>query len=199
MQTIFDHLSATAVGGTALVLLLFMWSQQSETAIDETRYHAAQEYQRVFAETFERDVLNLGTGVAVGAPMITTLDSTTFQFHGAINGTGTAREITYRRVLARTAADGTPLYRVERTVDGTPSGSSAPLVTRFAVTLLDSAGAATSAFTAARAVHLQVEQTVPFSTGGARPGRRPIERMLWETVYRPLNLRRTEHESYSTT
>lgn len=199
MQAILDHLAATAVGGTALVLLLFMWAQQGETSVDETRYHAAQEYQRVFAETVERDVLNLGTGVAIGDPMIATLDSTTFRFHGAINGTGAAREITYRRVRAGADAAGFPLYRVERLVDGTPSGSSAPLVTRFEVTLLDSTDVLTTAPTAARAVRVRIEQAVPFATGGGQAGRRPVERMLWETVYRPLNLRRNAHESYATT
>ena len=206
MTFLFDRMLAGLVGMTVLLILVALTTSRTATTYDATRYHAAKQMQRNLVEMLERDVLNLGTGVPVGSPMVLANEADRFAFRAAVNGSGVARLIEYRRIpVSGDPAGEDSLFRIERWVDGEITGGTSGLVTHFSVALQDSTGADVgSAFIDARRVAVRTELAVPLEGGASTVASSadasvPVRRMAWETVFEPSNLRRGGLDAYSVT
>lgn len=194
MQLIFDNLIALLVGTVVLVILLGLTTDWTTENRDRTRQHMTREQQRVLAEMFERDVLNIGANVPVGDPILVANTDSLFSFYGAVNGSGVARLIEYK-LKAEMQADSTTLYRIDRHIDGAYSGGTQAVLNWFEVKLLKpdpsdptkDVLATDPSFSDARKVKIRFQATLPYKSNNEDASLRVTN---WETIYQPSLLNR---------
>jgi hypothetical protein len=191
MQPLLDHLFATIAGGLLLLSVLLLQAERGEEVRDSTRYYSAKNFQTALADMLQRDLLNLGTNLPAGQPMITEIRSDRVTFYTAVNGTGNAVLVTYQEVAVGTTTNGDTVYEIRRYVNGRHTGTGL-LVTRFDLAFADENGVPVSIADAfnARIATVQVENLLPYEARDVN-GNMHIStphRNYWEISYTPPNL-----------
>jgi hypothetical protein len=195
MQLLLDHLFAVVAGAILLLSVLFLRNERSEEVRDSTRYYVAKNYQTTLADMVQRDLLNLGTDMPPGQPMIIGWNPDSVSFYSAINGVGGPQLITYRRRPTGTTLGGTQIYEIERFVGvglGRQYTGTGLLVSRFEIEFADEAGSPVPVADAdlARIATVRIENVLPFDAREAGGGLHLMtpHRNYWEATYRPPNL-----------
>jgi hypothetical protein len=158
MNVLLDHLAATIVGTTVLLVLAGIMALGQSDAVDQTQKETHRERARVLATVLENDLRNAGAGVPPSqAPLlVASSDSVSFRAKDGF-GDMPLRTITYRRVpdgTVRVGGTDVPMAAVERVVDGAVLQRYSGL-SEFAFELRDDAGAATTDLSAGRSVHVR--------------------------------------------
>lgn len=197
MQLLLDHLFAVVAGSILLLTVLFMRGERGQEVRDSTSYYAAKNYQTALVDMVQRDLLNLGTDMPLGQPMIVAANTDSVSFYSAVNGVGGARLITYRRRLTGRNINQDPVYAIDRYVGegtGRQHTGTGLLVSRFEIEFADDSGTPVSLADAhrARIATVRVENVLPFEALEADGGLHITtpHRNYWEGTYRPLNLAR---------
>lgn len=158
MQVLLDHLAATIVGTTVLLLLAGLMALGQSDAVQETLHETHRARARALVTVLENDLRNAGSGVPPSqAPLLAASDSAvSFRVKRGF-GDEPIQVVGYRRV-----ADGTvpvkgtdvPMFALERTVDGVVRQRYEG-VSEAVFELRDVAGAPTGDLAAGRSMHVR--------------------------------------------
>ncbi len=186
MQLWLDNVAAAIVLGVIAMMLLAVQSRTQQAVLEQSSFYTLRKQQVTLIETFERDLHNayrlddLGLG---GTDSV-------FDFRTTLSANH-ADSIRVRYRLRRTGeAAGVPLYtftRYERR-GGTyvAAGGSPPFVTELRLQAQNTEDQPTDALEDARQVLVSFEMMTPWRAVLDRVA--TIERVRWETTYRPLVL-----------
>ena len=183
MQLILDNLVSTAIVGTVGLLIVGVTLGRAEADRDSVRFYAHQQAQVPFTDMLERDLTDAGMMTPPGETPVQSITSSSVAFHGRSDGVSAVVE--YRRVPAG-VADGVPVFRVERRIDGTLAGSSSDTVSRFDLRPLAADGTPTAVPEDVRMIGVDMEWTLPFVEAGGAGARQAARRSAWSTVIRPI-------------
>lgn len=189
MPFLLDNLGAVAITGVVILILATIGLRRAETTRDGTRTYQYQRAQSELSNLIERDLTNAGIGTPSGSSPVQLITPTRLVFYGIVDPSGTVGLIEYRAVDGG-MAEGIPVLRVERLVDGAAAGGGFERLARFRLTPLDQAGDPVSPASPqdARAVHVDLEWVLwPVEQPGAA-SRQAVRRAAWSTTIRPLGL-----------
>ena len=187
MQLILDNLISTAIVGTLGLLIVGVTLGRAEADRDAVRFYAHQQAQVPFTNMVEQDLTDAGMMTPDGERPVQSITAASVSFYGRSNGVSAIIE--YRRVSAG-VADGVPVFRVERRVDGALAGSSSDAVSRFDVRPLAADGTPTAVPEDVRMIAVDMEWTLPLVEAGGAAARQAVRRSAWSTVIRPIGLDR---------
>lgn len=195
MQLLLDHLFVVVAGAILLLSVLLLQGERSEEVRDSTRYYSAKNYQTALVDMVQRDLLNLGTDIPLGQPMIVAIGVDSVSFYSAVNGVGGSKLITYRRRFTGQTINESPVYAIDRFVgegiSRTHTGTGL-LVSRFDIEFADESGTPVTLADAhrARIATVRIENVLPFEARESHGGLHLAtpHRNYWEGTYRPLNL-----------
>ncbi len=187
MQLWLDNVAASIVLAVLAMMLLSVESRTQQAMLEQSSFYAMRTQQLRFIETLERDLHNAyridDTGMA-GADSL-------FDFRTTLS-TNHADTVRVRYRLRRTGTSGAvPLYRMER-YERSPAGAyalrgaSPALVTTMRLEAQNEQAGAVADATEARQVMVSFELLTPWRAHLDRIA--TIERVRWETTYRPLVL-----------
>ena len=190
MQLLLDNLVATTVAGVVLFLLAAVSLDRAEGTRDATRFYAHQRVQTEFVRQLERDLVDAGAGVPVGATPVLAADADSVRFYGVVDTLGTPGTVAYSWRPGGTL-DGSPVWSVQRWSNGARSGGAVAVLSAFDVTFVSDGGVAVGPATLdqARAVRVETEWVLPHldeEPGAER--RQALRRSAYSTTVRPLGL-----------
>lgn len=187
MDVLVDHLSATVIGTTVLLVLLGIGLRMTETGTDQQVYETSQRMSQALAQQLEGDLLNVGYGLpASTAPIESWTDSTfTFRRRSGEALTDPILTVEYRRVTTdSTVVDGAPrpVYTVERYENGVYSGGSTALLSTFDIDVLGDSGTPPATLEDTRAI--RVRFVMSFGSGDNHTE----NSSRYSRTFRPANL-----------
>ncbi len=159
MHILLDNISATLIGG--MVMLIFVASQAigTDATINQTGYHAARAQVYAFGEQLQDDFENFGLGVSTGTNVIQSQTSNQISFWRQLDTSNpTLSTVTYTFVATDTVdvrGTSTPLFTIERSVNGVAEGGGPANMSAFALELRNSDGDAVANEADAFSVHLR--------------------------------------------
>lgn len=168
------------------MILLATQSRTQQAVLEQSSFYTLRKQQVALIETFERDLHNAYRLDDLG---LSGSDSV-FDFRTTLS-TNHADSIRVRYRLRRTGVSGSvPLYTLtryeRRGASYVAAGGSPPFVTDFSLQAQNSEDQSTNDLAEARQVRLSFEMMTPWRANLERVA--TIERVRWETTYRPLVL-----------
>ena len=158
MSVFLDHLAATLVGTTVVVVLAAIVLGGRSEAVQQARYDIHREQARMLSTILEDDLRNAGAGVPPSQSALVEASDGAISFRVKEGfGNSPVRTVRYQRVGTGTVAVGSssvPAYAIERTVDGDLRQRVEGL-TELAFELRDADGAPTADLARGRAVHVR--------------------------------------------
>lgn len=158
MHVLLDHLGATLVGTTVLLVLAAIMALGQSDAVNDTLQDAHQTRARALATVLENDLRNAGSGVPPSqAALLTASDSAVSFRVKAGFGDEALQTVAYRRVpdgTVRVGAADVAMVAVERVVDGTVRQRYGGL-SEAVFELRDSTGSPTAVLASGRAMHVR--------------------------------------------
>lgn len=144
MHVFTDHILATLIGISVVVIMLYTQFRTNETAIEELQYLGAKQQMLQMNEWIEDDMLNIGVGVTGGSADIAVWNDSTFSFRRKIESSdASASLVTYSRStvgsIAKTDSTYT-VYRMTRAVNGTVDGGTPENMSLVEFVMMDMAG-----------------------------------------------------------
>ena len=150
MHFLLDHLAATVIGATVLLMVLFVQHRSRAALTDSTAFYAMIRQQEAFGLILARDLQSAAELVSVAET------NGGFSFRGHIGDDPTSYMITYERERVR-ERDGLTYYRIKRLVDGQVDGGSGGSVTEWKIEGRDKFGQPVSDPAAAAQIYVRFE------------------------------------------
>ncbi|WP_457651834.1 hypothetical protein [Rhodocaloribacter sp.] len=167
MQILLDHITATMIGGTVLLILAVSQFRTSEAVVDQTSYYASKRQILEMTEMIEFDFKNIGLGVPAGTPVFNEVSENAVEFLMLLDPDDTALSVVrYVTVPTDTLElDGkeVPVYEVQRIVNGTVSGRSPARMSEFVIELRNVEGDPVGDPEDAETIHVRFSLIPPFS------------------------------------
>lgn len=158
MNVPFDHLSALVAGAVALLMLASVDQRGKTDSVRAVEYYTLSTQSASFGDDLLRDFESLSSPIS--------LDTTggVFAFRARLTPHDTTQHlVTYTRSVAE-VRDGTPLYRVSRSVDGAVAGGSPGLLSIWNVQAQTAAGAPAATPADVGQLHVVFEMVAPHAT-----------------------------------
>jgi hypothetical protein len=198
MQLLLDHLGATIIAGTVLLMVVTLQLRAQQTALEEAVFYRGKARTMTFAETISKEFPKIGEGLSGGGALVehTVADGQTKEFVYATgaggSGAGTT-EVRYSLVQDTTVRIGrqarvsedVPIYRLARTEDSGTARTVMSNIRHWRVKILDANGAPTSVLDEARHLKVRLQCLFTFSEGQSRE----VHQTLWGTTFQPTGLR----------
>lgn len=187
MQYLLDHIAATMLGGTVMLILVISQVNTSDAMIDQTSYYASRSQVIALTEMIEADFKNIGLGVIPGTPVFNEVTDDAIEFMRLINTTDAAPSaVRYEKVPTDTLTlDGeqVPVFRVVRTVNGVVSGQTPDRLREFVVELRNVEGDPVVDPDDAETVHVRFLLVPPFNADQGY-----VKQVHWTRTYMPPNI-----------
>ncbi len=187
MQLWLDNIAASIVLVVLAMMLLSVESRTQQAALEQSSFYAMRTQQLRFIETLERDLHNAYRLDDLGMAGTDSL----FDFRTTLSANH-ADTVRVRYRLRRTGTSGTvalfQMERYERSAVGVYSlqGASPPFVTAMRLEAQNEQAGAVGNVADAKQVLVSFELLTPWRANLERIA--TIERVRWETTYRPLVL-----------
>jgi hypothetical protein len=177
MQLILDNLSATIIGSVILMALVVINFRNQSAAVESTGNYALNRQMLDFTEVLQRDFQNVSS-----LETLVETDST-FSFFAQVEEDDTTKyHVAYERTQVGVREE-TPLYSLERFVDGVSTGSSMGVVTDWEIAALDANGAAAASTDDALQIAVRIRMITPFEVPGQNAT--SLTETDWEATFRP--------------
>jgi len=187
MQILIDHITATMIGGTVLLILTVAQFRTNAAAIDQTSYYASKKQVLELTNMIEADFKNIGLGVPSGTPVFNEVTSTALEFKMLLDpGDPVYSTVRYEVVPADTLElDGqnVPLTKLRRIVNGVLTGQSPPRMTEFVVELRNVLGNPVANPEDTETIHVHFALVPPFNADDGY-----IKKTYWTRTFLAPNL-----------
>lgn len=180
MQFVLDNLVATIIATTVFIILLAVNFRNQSAAVEATNFYMLKQQQLTFIDVIKHDMQNVSRLESVAEHAT----DSTFTFRAQTSSTDTTKQqVVYRRRRAG-SFDGTPLYRIERYVNGTLAGGSPSVLTTWQIQALNDEDNPVADPNDGRRVYIQLEMALPYQRDEAS-----VEQARWEATFVPVLLR----------
>ncbi|GAB5518888.1 MAG: hypothetical protein RhofKO_11390 [Rhodothermales bacterium] len=181
MHVFLDHIMATLIGCSVVVILLYTQFRANETAVEQLQYLGAKQQMLSMNEWIEEDLLNIGVGVTGGLADIAVWNDSTFTFRRKIDAADAAASlITYSRStvgsIAKTDSTYT-VYKMTRAINGVVDGGTPENMSLNEFIMLDAAG--NQVFDPSTAVSISVRLHILYSENSSILGETRYVRRFW--------------------
>ena len=187
MQILLDHITATLIGGTVILILAVSQFRTSEAVVDQTSYYAVKRQILEMTEMIESDFKNIGLGVPAGTPVFNEVSENAIEFLLLLDPDDTALSVVrYTEVPTDTLeidGEDIPVFEVQRIVNGTVSGRSPARMSEFVVELRNVEGDPVSSPEDAETIQVRLSMIPPFS-----PDKGFLKESHWTRTFTPANL-----------
>ncbi|MEM6646891.1 MAG: hypothetical protein AAF730_11620 [Bacteroidota bacterium] len=160
MHVFTDHILATLIGISVVVILLYTQFRSNETAIEELQYLGARQQMLQMNEWIEEDLLNIGVGVTGSTADIETWNDSTFSFRRKLDAADASPSlITYSRSTVGSAVKTDSvytLYKTVRSVNGVAGGGTPENMSLAEFVMMDASGNQVTNPTAAVAISVRL-------------------------------------------
>lgn len=177
MQILFDHLSSLIIGSVVMMMMAVVTHRSQQESIEATAHEMFLRQQTSFVKNVLRQDMVSATRVKT-----TEEQSGTFVFYTRLKD-GSEAKVTYRRLSTGSLDDGTPLYRIERNVDGSRDGGSMGRLTQWTIEARNENNIAVSDPAQARRIYVSFEAAYPVADKSGT-----TEKRTWEATYRPAQM-----------
>ncbi len=200
MAFLQDHILSIIIGGLVMLAMMQVYLDGQRAGIEITTLYSGRTSTLSFVETLQHDFPNIGSRMSAADPMILNYvwNSTTkfIEFRGTIDTLDAApvEQIKYQVVFSDSmqiefngTSEMVALYEVQRLVDDAGTykitGSSAPTVREFEISLFDGSGLpVTATWDNTRQVEIRMVAVPPLSDSQV------IRHNYWQTRFRPPSL-----------
>ncbi len=187
MQVLLDHITATMIGGTVLLILAVSQFRTSEAVVDQTSYYASKRQVLEMTEMIEFDFKNIGLGVPMGSSVFNEVSQDAIEFMMLLDPDDTALSVVrYQKVPTDTLEiDGeeVPVFEVQRIVNGTVSGRTPGRMSEFVTELRNIEGDPVSSPEDAKTIHVRFSLIPPFNADKGF-----LKSSNWTRTFTPANL-----------
>ena len=187
MQFILDHISASLVGGTVLLILLVAQVRTGEVVVDQTSYYVAKTQLLNMNDMVEADFKNVGFGVPASTPVFNVVTDDATEFLRLLDPDDTnLATVRYELVPTDTLEideEEVPVFEVQRIVDGVLTGKTPASMIVFDVELRNVEGDPVADPVDAETVHVRYEMAMPFDTDA-----RYLKKVHWTRTFLAPNL-----------
>ena len=194
MTTLLDHITATIVGTSVLLLVVVMQFRTQQTAIQRAMAYTTKKQAIEMGTWIQEDMANIGAGLNLGSTAVSASSQNTagytnqFSFKRKLNPDDESA-VTVNYVLVPTdtlVIEGRSVnfFQLERRINDVVTGRSPRTLTSFHVDMLDSSGRVTTSRSLAKQVQIRFSSTVPYRGDGTRY----LRGANWKTVVPLRNL-----------
>jgi len=187
MQFLIDHITATMIGGTVLLILAVAQFRTNEAVVDQTSYYASKKQVLELTNMIESDFKNVGLGVPPGAPVFNEVTPTAIEFNLLLApGDVATSAVRYEAVPIDTLElDGQsePLFQLRRSVNGVLTGQSPPRMAEFVVELRNIEGNPVANPEDTETIHVHYALVPPFNADKGF-----IKKTYWTRTFLAPNL-----------
>ena len=203
MQLLLDHLGATIIAGTVILMVVTMQLRAQQTALEEAAFFRGKARTMEFAKSLSREFPQIGQGISGGGVLVGHRESNgrTTQFVYAttagVQGGG-SMNVTYTLVQDTTVqvetwdeqqqahvSEDITLYRLERTEGSGTARTVMSDIREWKVELLDADGDVTGVLADVRQLQVRVKCMFTFGAGDTQV----VHQTVWGTTFQPTGLR----------
>jgi len=168
-----------------MLVVMNVQMENQLVAAEAAAYHMIQQHTLGFAQVIQRDMQNLSTIVDIEE------DGNSFEFVAQTSTTDTTkRTVEYRRVYKGAKDDhgvSTPLYQIERYVNGAIDGSSYDALSYWKIAAQNEDGNAATDPSDVSQIQVEFVATTPANMRISE--RIEIQDTRWDSTFRPMMLR----------
>lgn len=186
MNVFVDNIGASIIGATVMLVVMNVQFENQLVAAEASAYHHIQQQTLSFAQLIQRDMQNMSTVVDLEE------DANSFEFVAQTSTADTTkRTVEYRRVYkgSKHNDDGTttPLYQVQRYVNGVIDGSSYEALSHWAIIAANEDGNVATIPTEVTQIQVEFIATTPAELEIS--DKIDIQDTRWKSIFRPMMLR----------